>query len=75
VAVTYLPVTRCQICHRTVLTGPAISARSWPSTTAGPTLKRSASLPGSRPPRPRPSAHAAAGVCGLGTALPQSAGR
>src|SRR6266702_396654 len=63
-----------QICHRTVAYRPGNLSevltvhyrRAHPETLFP--------LSGSRPPRPGPSAHAAAGVCGLGAALPQSAG-
>jgi hypothetical protein len=64
--ITPLPITRCQICHRTVVYRPRTSARSGPSTAAGPIPKRPDSHPGSPPHPPAPSADAAMGLAGPG---------
>jgi hypothetical protein len=45
VTVTHRPVTRCQICHRTVVGRPGNLSGVLTGTTAGPIPKRSASLP------------------------------
>ena len=47
VTVTQLPVTRCQICHRTVAYRPGTISEVWPSTTAGPIPERLMPHPGS----------------------------